>query len=499
MKKYLKKLYVLVVQDPKNNFDIKSQLNFSNVDVECTYINKPEELYTKLNDRQWDVIFHGRPLMPVLFSEKRDVLTGLLRRASIENIIIQAIGEAKKNNAMLGVVLLNLDRFRLVNMAIGHAGGDRFLQYIAERLQTLDQVMAVGHLGGDTFIIVLNQLINKAEIITAIKSVSSVFYEPYLIEEKPFFMTGSMGVSYFPVHGDNAQALMANAERALHRSKQKGRNIYVILPPEKSKKSYDKFEMVALLRHALAENLFLLHYQPLISLKTGKMTGVEALVRMQHPDGSLIPPIVFIGVAEESGLISSVGDWVFETACKQFKAWQSENPALQEMKVAVNFSAFQFHKKRLIGKIQRVLDKTGLNPQNLELEITERSIMRDVAASSTDLAKLRDMGIKVSLDDFGVAYSSLNYLKKFKVDKLKIDQSFLRNLPHDPNDAAIINAILAMAASLGIDVTAEGVETKEQLDFLVQRDCGEAQGYYFSRPLEPKKVSKVLNQNLTWL
>lgn len=411
-----------------------------------------------------------------------DLLTGLPNRTLLYDRLANAITYKDRHHQSLAVMLLDLDRFKYINDTLGHCVGDLVLKGAAKRLQKgIRKYDTVARLGGDEFVIVLNDITTIRNVARFAEKVLGFFADPFEVNGQEIFITASIGVTVFPADGDSVDSLLKNADVAMYHAKEQGRNNYQFFTSEMNLKGGEQLVRETRLRRALERNEFVLHFQPRIDQLDGEITGVEALIRWQ-PDGSKpVLPGEFIPLLEETGLIVPVGEWVIRTACAQNRAWQESG--LPPFRVAVNISARQFRQKGLPRTIRRILKETGLDPQYLEIELTESVLMADAAENAAKLDELKKMGVSISIDDFGTGYSSLSYLKRFPIDLLKIDRSFVAGLATDPNDTAIVTTIIVMAHALKMRVVAEGVESREQQEFLFRHRCEEVQGYYLSRPL----------------
>ncbi len=412
-----------------------------------------------------------------------DELTGLANRNLLVDRLDRAIAHARGAGNMTALMLVNLDRFKLINESLGTQAGDKVLQAAAQRLQKVistDDTLA--HLGGDEFAIVLRDVSKPEHIAEIARKVLHFVSLTLEIDGHPLNPSCSVGISVAPKDGNDSRTMLKNAGSALTRVKQVGRNNFKFYTEEMNAKALFSLQLENKMRSALESGEFALYYQPQIDISDNRMIGVEALIRWIPPGKPMISPLDFIPLAEETGLILPIGEWVIREACRQNKAWQ--RTGLAPFCVAVNLSSRQFAQPGLVKFIARALDETGLDPQYLELEITESVMMHDIEFVIKTLHELNALGVKLAIDDFGTGYSSLSYLKRFPIDKLKIDKSFVQDIDHDPDDEAIVSAIIAMAHSLKIKVIAEGVETEAQLQYLHHRKCDEVQGYFYSKPVE---------------
>ncbi len=411
-----------------------------------------------------------------------DDLTGLPNRNLLEDRITQAIAYADRNGKMLAILLIDLDRFKYVNDSLGHNIGDKVLQTAAERLiGNLRGADTVARLGGDEFVVILTDLNKPDNAGGKAQNILDSMSTPFSIGTHNFFLSASIGVSIYPQDGDTPQTLLKNADIAMYRAKDNGKNCFVFYTDNMNAATARQLYMENQMRLALERDEFILYYQPQADLETGHIIGVEALVRWQHPEMGLVPPNQFIKIAEDTGLIVPLGEWILETACRQAVLWQAKG--LPKLRMAVNLSVRQFMQYDLVGTVARILKKTSLDPKLLELELTESILMKGVSESIETLLRLRKMGICLSVDDFGTGYSSLSYLSRFPVTAVKIDQSFVRDIASDPSAATLVRSIISMAHELHLRVIAEGVETEGQLSFIVNHRCNEVQGYYLSRPM----------------
>lgn len=422
-----------------------------------------------------------------------DPLTGLPNRLLFDKRLSLALVNAHQWGEMLAVMFLDLDRFKTINDTLGHASGDQLLQQVAHRLaQCLKPSDTIARWGGDEFTLILPQVRSAHDATKIAKRIIKTLKTPFDFYGQEIHVTTSIGIALAPYDGEDSETLLKNADMAMYRAKQQGKNDFQLYAPDMNSQTLDQLVLANDLYRALNRDEFLLHYQPQVNLKTGQIVGMEALVRWQHPLRGLVPPIQFIPLAEETGQIKAIGEWVLQTACAQNRAWQEAG--LPPIRMAVNLSARQFQQQNLVQLIDRVLSETGLEAQYLEVEITESIAMQDVNVTISILEELRAMGVCISLDDFGTGYSSLATLKQFPLHTLKIDRAFVKDLTTDEKDAALIRAIVALGHGLNLAVIAEGVETAEQQEFLCSVGCDAMQGYLFSKPL-PAEAAAQLYQN----
>lgn len=415
-----------------------------------------------------------------------DDLTELPNRRKFKKSVAAGIESARFHDHKLAVLFFDIDRFKNINDALGHDTGDRLLQVIAQRLEkAVGDLGMVARMGGDEFMVLLPRLSNSDEATWVAQTILEVFREPVIIYGEELRITSSIGISIYPDHGDHVEILMKYADAAMYHAKREGRNNIQIYSRSMFRRAHQMLITETHLHKALEREELMVYYQPQIDLRTGKIIGTEALIRWNHPEWGFVSPATFIPVAEETGLIIPIGEWVLKTACIQNKAWQ--NQGYEPVVVSVNLSIRQFLQPDLIDQIARILQETGLEARYLELEITE-SMTMDVERTIQTLKKLKSLGIQISMDDFGTGYSSLNNLKRFPIDKLKIDQSFIRDLPDGSKDAAIVSTIIGMSKNLHLKAIAEGVETIEQMNFLKEKDCDEFQGYYWSPPIPAREM-----------
>src|SRR5436190_8964688 len=423
-----------------------------------------------------------------------DTVTQLPNRSLFEDRLAQSVAIAKSSDQNLGVLFISLDQFKKVNDTLGHAPGDGLLKEFAERLKScISETDTVARFGSDEFVLLQTNIKGTKDVIETIRSLSQVLKFPFDLDGQELFATASVGVSLFPLDGEDSQNLLKNAGVALYKAKRSGGSNYQFYTADMHDLASRRLAMETSLRRAIQNEEFLVYYQPRICVDTLEVTGVEALVRWQHPQLGLIAPSEFIPLAEDTGLIVPIGEWVLRTACLQNKRWQDQGFAPLQM--AVNICARQFHDQDLAQTIIRILDETNLAPKYLELELTESSIMQNAEFAAETLSGLKSMGMKISIDDFGTGYSSLASLKRLPIDALKIDKSFVSDATTDPDDASLVMAIITLAHNLRLKVIAEGVETEEQLQFLNLLRCDEIQGYLFSKPVPAEDLVALLDSH----
>ncbi|HTY98323.1 MAG TPA: EAL domain-containing protein, partial [Rhodocyclaceae bacterium] len=422
-----------------------------------------------------------------------DVLTGLPNRVLIMDRLRQALVHARRDGSLVGILFLDLDRFKLINDTLGHKAGDLLLKNVAQRLQgAVREQDTVGRLGGDEFTVILPELHSPVSAANVAGKILDALAAPIAVDGHELFVTCSIGIAIYPDSGDTPDVLIKNADIAMYQAKGQGRNNYQYYHRGHEDRSRDVFELEHGLRQAIDRGEMRLVYQPEVDVASGRIVAVEALLRWQHPLRGEIPPSQFIPVAEDTGMIDSIGEWVLWQACAQNRVWQDQG--LPPVRVAVNLSVRQLRHTRFAERVAEILDDTGLAAEWLEIELTESMVMQHAKDTLGILWQLKSMGIRLSVDDFGTGYSSLNYLKRLPVDTLKIDRSFVERVHSDANDQAIAKAIIALAASLRLRVVAEGVESAPQFHYLRDQGCTEAQGFFFSHPLESGDVSQVLGK-----
>jgi diguanylate cyclase (GGDEF)-like protein len=422
-----------------------------------------------------------------------DSLTGLPNRITFNDRLVRDLARAKRRSEVVGVALFDLDRFKEVNDTLGHEFGDKLLVAVAQRIKgAIRETDTVARISGDEFCVILPDHRDEHAAMEAARNFRRALIKPFLIDGHEIPMTASLGLSLFPFNGDTPDTLMKKADIAMFRAKALGRNTLQVFSEEMRTVLEDRVRMEKGLWRAIERNEFVVHYQPEIDLQTGMIVGAEALVRWQNPDQGLVPPMQFIPLAEETGAIVPMSEWIIRKACAQAKEWQEKGH--MPFRISINVSARLFQQYDLTKTILDTLKETGLGPDSLELEITESIAMENVQSSMKILWKLNGLSVRVAMDDFGTGYSSLAYLKKFPIHVLKIDRAFIKELDKNPEDQTIVKAIIAMARTLSIEVIAEGVENAEQRDLLKTFGCGLAQGFYFSKPLPAQDFTKLLLQ-----
>lgn len=422
-----------------------------------------------------------------------DPLTKLPNRLMLTQKLTASLKRAREMDQSLAVLFLDLDRFKFVNDTLGHKWGDQLLQEAAERIQ-----LAVGpshllvRMGGDEFVVVIEDLKGDREAEDYAQKIIDVFAKPFQLNRTDIYISVSVGIGIYPYDGDEVETLVTNADSAMYRAKRKGRNRFEKAKMDMTAGAFERLLLENSLRKAIDAEELTLFFQPQIDLRTNQVSAVEALIRWNHPELGMISPGDFIPIAEETGLILPIGDWVLRTACEKMVEWQRQG--FPPMKIAVNLSALQFLQKDLVEKIEQILQETSMDPHFLELEITENMVMQDVEAGIRTLKRLKEKGIHISIDDFGTGYSTLSYLKDFPVDTLKIDRSFIKDIDKDKSSSALTKTIITLAHELNLNVIAEGVETYKQLSLVKKQSCDAVQGFYYSKPLSSKEISQYFQQ-----
>lgn len=422
-----------------------------------------------------------------------DSLTGLANRSQFRRRLEQALERGARRQRGVALMMIDLDRFKAVNDTLGHQAGDRMLVMVAKRLRAcLRECDKVARLGGDEFTVTLEELRAPDEAAAIAQKIVEAISRPFMVGGQEFYVTPSIGITLHPLDGGDADTLIKNADTAMYQVKAGGRNGFKFFTPAMNELTGERLRMQAALRQAIDRNELVLHYQPKVDLQSGRLHGVEALLRWQRPGGRLLPPAEFIPLAEDTGLILPIGEWVLKQALGQIRAWSELG--LPGTRVSVNISPRQFRQCDLAAVVAAALSQTGLAGEHLEIEITEGVLMEDTEASVATLERLKTLGVGIAIDDFGTGYSSLHYLKRFPIDTLKIDHSFVSDIPRDHDDATITQAIIGLARNLRLNVIAEGVETKEQLAFLRANHCDQGQGFLFSAPLDTAQMTGYLQR-----
>ncbi len=428
------------------------------------------------------------------FMANHDALTGLPNRALLQDRLEQALRYAQRADHWVTVAFIDLDNFKIINDTLGHTAGDELLKTVASRMVScLRSVDTVVRLGGDEFVVLLVDQQKSADRIAAtVAKMRAAISAPLEISGQTLRVSSSIGLANYPNDGKDADTLLANADAAMYRAKDLGRDNYQFYTPELNAKVRGELQLQEALRGAVERQEFVLLYQPQVDMLTGHAFAVEALIRWNHPTQGQIPPNDFIPIADQTGLIVPIGDWVLQEACRQNKAWQNEG--LTPIKVCVNVSARQFAEKNFVGRVTNALHKSGLDSRYLELELTESLIMRDVGQAIGTMNELQRLGVQIAIDDFGTGYSSLSALKTFPVARLKIDRSFIKGLPTNVDDRAVTTAVISLGKKLNLRIVAEGVENDEQIAFLRKSKCDELQGFRFSRPIPPDQIGGFLER-----
>lgn len=441
-----------------------------------------------------DVFIKTKAEQEIEFMAYYDQLTALPNRALFADRLNQALHLAERTATFVGVMFINLNRFKMINDILGHSGGDTILKEVGETLQrNMRQTDTVARFGGDEFMIMFQNIKDAKDAVVIADKVMELFKKPFSVYEQEFFITASAGIALYPTDGVDTETLIKNANIAMFRAKSDGKNQYVLCTPDMKKEVQRNMKLSNNLFRARQRQELFIHYQPQINIKTDHIVGMEALLRWRNPEMGMVPPNVFIPLAEKNGTIGNIGEWVLKTACMQNKLWQQMG--FKPIRIAINLSIIQFSDPRIVQQVERVLNTTGLDPRYLELEITESIAIKEPTYTINVLESLKNLGISVSIDDFGTEYSSLSRLKVLPIDRLKIDMQFVQGIEKNEKDRAITEIIINLAKSLGMQVLAEGVETKPQLDFLIQKSCDDVQGFYYYKPLPPESIKDLLQRN----
>lgn len=424
------------------------------------------------------------------YMAEHDFLTGLPNRALLTDRLSQSIAFALRHGKKVALMYLDLDHFKHINDSLGHEVGDQLLQSVAKRLQACVRLYdTVSRQGGDEFVVLLPEVDERQDATLIAQKLIEAMAQPHVVRGHSLHVSISIGISLYPDDGKDVEALVRNADTAMYQAKKNGRNKYQVFTPDMNVRAVARQAVEQALYHALEHREFVLYYQPKVNLDTGAITGAEALIRLQRVDRRLLPPEKFVGIAEECGLIIPIGRWVMHEACRQTQAWLQAG--LDIGQIAVNVSAREFHSNEYIAGVRAILADTGLDPRHLELEVTEGVLMQDTEQTTSILRELKELGVQIALDDFGTGYSSLSYLRRFPINTLKIDQSFVQDIDGDTGEA-LVSAVIGIGASLKQRVVAEGIETQQQVDFLQSRHCDEGQGYFFGRPVAAEEFAAML-------
>ncbi len=471
------------------------------------YLNKAEVTAHLLERSVRYAIEHKRAEERIIKMAYYDSLTSLPNRALFQDRLKQSLAHNERYQGNSAILFLDLDNFKRINDTLEHRIGDLLLKGVAERLssylRSADTVArqdiniltnTVARLGGDEFTVLLTEINSLQDAAKVAQRILNILSRPFQLEGHEVFVTASIGIAVFPHDGEDMNMLIKNADTAMYHAKDQGKNNFQFYKQSMNASAMERLNLENSLRKAIKREELLLHYQPRINIHTGRIVGTEALIRWNHPEKGLLFPAQFIQLAEETGLILPIGEWVLKTACKQNRSWQVAGFLNGRVAVSVNLSGHQFQQESLIKIVEKVLDDSSLDPQYLELEITESIIMKNADITIDMLNKLKSMGVKLSIDDFGTGYSSFSYLKRFPLDIVKIDRSFIKDITHNKEDIAIVNAIIAMAHTLKLIVVAEGVETEGQLSLLREMGCDEMQGYLMNAPLPQEDITQLLNE-----
>ncbi|UIO44657.1 EAL domain-containing protein [Brevibacillus brevis] len=460
--------------------------------VELSVLNVPVEIEGEVVGNHIivkDITEENRVKEKIRYLAYHDELTDLPNRRKFNQVLHQSIEKSSQDSSSFAVMVIDIDRFKMINDSLGHSYGDIFLQGVSDRISKSAKGYhaTIARMGGDEFTILCETGADRREAASLADKIIEALKQPFTLKDSEFYISASIGTAIFPDHGTDAVALLKKADTAMYEVKKQGKNGHLFYTTDFDAQLLENIEIERDLRKAIERKELVVYYQPQFHSESNRMIGVEALVRWNHPTKGMLSPGVFIPIAEETGLIYEIGTWVLREACRQMKQWHDKGGPL--IPVSVNLSSHQFHQRNLVQYIKNILEETKLAPHFLELEITE-SMMMDPAVSISILHELNKIGTRISLDDFGTGYSSLSYLKKFPIHKLKIDRSFITDLSRNENDKAIVATIISMAKHLKLDVIAEGIETKDQLDILTENHCKEIQGYYYSRPLSANEVEQ---------
>ena len=468
---------VLMITALDDDVSVESAFEVGAID----YVTKPIN-WSVFKNRVKRMVAAEKSRKTIRQLEYHDHLTGLPNRVLLLDRLESAIYRAKRNKTHVALFVMDIDNFKLVNETLGHDSGDRLLKSVAERLQShIRDTDTLSRIGGDEFGLIIENIERIEDVAHVVKSFTGLLEHTLVLADQNVYIKAKMGITLYPQDGEDVGTLLKNADIALHKlKKEAGRGNYQFFSPELSNKAFRRLNIENSLRDAIENNELVVYYQPKINLLSGHPEGMEALVRWQHPEQGLIPPDEFISIAEETGLIVPLGEWVIKTACKQFCLWRDNN--LEINNISINVSARQFKEQDLIALFRQIIDQCNIQPSHIELELTESALLNNEDHAESKLSQLHDMGLKISIDDFGTGYASLSYLKRLPIDILKIDRSFTDGVLYDSDDIAIIKAITGLANALSLELVAEGIETAEQLDKIMSLGISYGQGYYWSPP-----------------
>lgn len=475
--------------------EMQGFIGIDSVKAHKTWTDQDINLLSILSNLLSDGLMRVKSERKIEYMAYYDALTDLPNRFLFEYRANQAIKYAKRTDSLFSIMFIDLDNFKTVNDTLGHDGGDQLLEEIASQLKRrVRGIDTVGRFGGDEFLVLVKDIENKDELKQIADHLMTAFTKPFNISGEEFFVTGSAGIAMYPLDGENPETLIKNADTAMYAAKDKGKNQYAFCTSDMKEKVDKNIKITNDLYYALEREELMVYYQPQLDIDNTEITGLEALLRWNHPELGMIPPSIFIPIAEESGLINSIGEWVLREACIQNKSWQ--NMGLAHLKMAVNLSGIQLINANIVDQVARILTETELDPEYLELEITESIAINETDLVVNVLEELKTLGVSLAIDDFGTEYSSLSRLKLLPIDRIKIDMAFIHAIETSDKDKAITVVIINLAKSLGLNVLAEGVETAPQLEFLNQKMCDHAQGYYYYKPMSAKEIEKTLRKQL---
>ncbi len=461
----------------------------------CDYITKPFN-WSVLKHRTSRMLFAADAERKIRHLAYHDVLTGLPNRALFMDRIDQAISRAKRENSQFALLFLDIDHFKVINDSMGHAAGDELLNIVSTRLiGVLRKTDTVARLGGDEFTIVIEGLNEAEAVVSVVKNILATLDSPISVNEKEVHIGGSIGIAMYPQDGESFGTLLKNSDIAMYRAKELGRKTFQFYAHEMSQKAMQRLDLESQIRSALKSEEFIVYYQPKVDLVSGECRGMEALVRWQHPEKGLITPDKFIPLAEETGLIIQLDEWVIRTACQQFKEWRAAGYQINNL--SVNLSARHFKEGGLLNHCKDIIDDIKISPESIEIELTESALVDNYVRAKEILTEIHQMGIRIALDDFGTGYASMSYLKEFPFDTVKLDRSFIQGLPDNIEDAAIVKAMIQLAEALNLNMVAEGVETEQQKVFLLDNGCVYGQGYLWSKPVSADEFESVFLEKNT--